>query len=135
MIEKTVGPKKAVIEENPYTGEDTCRFVEPYEIKATGKDCYELMGAFKDSKDTMLHEQSVAWDRIGETKITLPDGKVDVVRADKEQLYRNQPGCCKHATRATFVVDVPWEGSMKKRGLRYSKQIMKDGELVTVEEK
>lgn len=122
MIEKTVEAKRPVIEEDARTGEDKVRWVEPYEIKATGKDCMELMGAFKDSKDAMLHEQSIAWDRVGETKITLPNGQVDTVRADKEQLYRNQPGCCKHATRPTFVVDVPWEGRAKREGFWKQKQ-------------
>lgn len=110
------------------------KIVRPWEITATGKEVHELDDAFKDSGPAMMHDGFNEWKSIGETTITKPDGSTDVVRADKERLYRDMPGFCVQATRPTFVLDVPWEGSMKRRGLRYSKTIYRDGTATVVEE-
>ena len=83
----------------------------------------------------MMHEGWKEWNSIGEEKITRPDGSVDTVRADKVAMYKAQPGFCKTATRYGMVVNVPWEGSMKRRGLRYSKTIYRDGQATVVEER
>ena len=92
--------------------------VRPWEIRASGKEVQELKGAFDDSGPAMLHESWKEDTKIGLTKITRPDGSTDVVRADREAQYRAHPGFCVHATRPTFVCAVPWEGSMKKSGIR-----------------
>lgn len=117
-------------------GTEKAELVEPWEVRATGRKTNALRGAFKDVKDSMLHEGMKDWEAGGgDLKITRPDGSVDTVRADKEHLYRQMPGFCQSATRPMLVCNVPWEGSMKRRGLRYSKSVMRDGELVTVEER
>jgi len=117
-------------------GTEKAELLHPWELRATGKKTNELRGAFKDVKDSMLHEGMEDWNRGGgDLKITRPDGSVDTVRADKEQLYRQMPGFCEHAVRPTVVCNVPWIGSMKRRGLRYHKSVMRDGQLVTVEER
>jgi hypothetical protein len=99
--------------------------VNPWEIRATGKDVQQLRGIFKDSAPQMMHEGFQEWKSIGETKITRPDGSVDTVRADKEEMYRKQPGFCVHATRPTFTLNVPWEGSLKQEGIK-RQRITKD---------
>jgi hypothetical protein len=116
-------------------GTERVEIVEPWEVHATGKKCYELKGAFKDSGPQMTHEKLTEIKKIGETTITRPDGSLFTVRADKEHLFRDQPGYCQRAVRPTMVCNVPWKGSMKLRGLRYHKSIIRNGELVTVEER
>lgn len=133
-IEKVYLPPEARTVKNP-DGTETTKMVTPWEIRASGKEVNELKGAFKDSGHQMMHEGWKEWNSIGETKITRPDGSVDTVRADKEQLYRQQPGFCVSATRPGIVCDVPWEGSMRRRGLMYSKTIYRDGVATVVEER
>jgi len=117
-------------------GTEKAELVEPWEIRATGKKTNELRGVFKGVKDQMLHESAKQWeDAGGDLVISKPDGSTDTVRADMEDRYRQIPGFCLLATKPTLVCDVPWEGSMKRRGLRYHKSIMRNGELVTVEER
>ena len=99
-------------------GTQTQKTVEPWEVHATGKKCYELKGAFKDSAPQMMQDGWKEWQKIGEVTITKPDGSTDVVRADKEQMYRDQPGFCVHATKPTFTCNVPWEGSMRRLGIK-----------------
>lgn len=133
-IEKVYLPKEARIVKQP-DGTTKTEIVEPYEIKATGKEVYELQDAFKDSGPAMMHDGWKEWNSIGETTITRPDGSTDVVRADKEEMYRSQPGFCVTATRPTFTCNVPWEGSMKARGLRREKILYKNGERIVLEAK
>lgn len=109
--------------------------IPQWEIRATGKDVQALRGAFKDSAPQMMHEGWKEWQSIGETKITRPDGSTDVVRADKEALYRSQPGFCVHATRPTFTCNAPWEGSLKRLGIRRQKILYRDGQRIVLEEK
>lgn len=117
-------------------GTEYTKLVEPWEIRAKGVEkVKELRGAFKESAPQMFHDNWKEWKRIGEETITKPDGTTDVVRADKLQSYRDMPGFCVHATKPSFLLDVPWEGSMKRRGLTYSKTIYRDGEVTVVEER
>jgi len=95
-------------------GTERTEIVEPWEIHATGKKCYELKGAFKDSGPQMMHEKMMEIEKIGEVTITRPDGSLFRVRADKEHLFLDQPGYCQHAVRPTFTCNVPWVGSMRR---------------------
>lgn len=113
--------------------------VEPWEVHATGRKCYELKGAFKDSGPQMTHEKLTEVQKIGETTITRPDGSLFDIRADKEHLFRDQPGYCQHAVRPTFTVNVPWEGAMKRDGIRkqritksYTETWYRDGRHETI---
>lgn len=107
-------------------GTQSQKLVEPWEIRAKGnKHLQALRGAFKESGPQMFHDNWKEWKRIGEETITKPDGSTDVVRADKLQSYREMPGYCVHATKPTFTVNVPWEGSMKRQGIR-RQRIAKD---------
>lgn len=91
--------------------------IEPWEVHATGKKCQELRGAFKESGPQMTHEKLEEIKKVGEAKITRPDGSVFKVRADTERVFRDQPGYCVHATRPTFTCNVPWQGSMRREGI------------------
>lgn len=104
-LEKVYFKKAKRTEINPETGKEHTKDVQPWEIRATGKKCQELRGAFKNSAPEMMHEGWKEWNSIGETKITRPDGSVDTVRADKEHLYRQQPGFCEKATKPTFQIN------------------------------
>lgn len=109
---------------------------EPWEIRATGRKVNELRGAFDDVKHSMLHESEKEWKQNGgDCVITKPDGSTDTVRADWEQNYRQMSGFCVAATKPTFLVAAPWEGSMKRRGLTYSKTVYRDGQAVVIEER
>lgn len=99
-------------------GTQKAELVEPWEVRATGRKTEQLRGAFKDIAPQMMHEGWKEWNSIGETTITKPDGSTDVVRADKEEYFRGVPGFCERATRPTFTVNVPWEGAMKRDGIR-----------------
>jgi hypothetical protein len=102
--------------------------IPQWEIKATGKEVQELRGAFKDTAPQMMHDTWKEWKAIGEAKITRPDGSTDVVRADHEPMYRQQPGFCVHATRPTFTMS-GW-GRMKAYGIvRQRIKWMSDGKL------
>lgn len=131
-IEKKWLPKEARIVDN---GDGTTRteIVEPWEINASGKEIQELRGAFKDSAPQMMHEGWKEWNKIGETKITLPNGKTDVIRADKEHLYRQQPGFCK--TRIRPGITISGFGEMKARGLTRMKISYRDGVRTVLEER
>jgi len=129
-IEKKWFPPEARLQKDGST-----KIVRPWEITATGKEVHELDDAFKDSGPEMMQEGWKEWNSVGETTITKPDGSTDVVRADKEHLYRNMPGFCERAVRPTFTVNVPWEGSMRRDGLSYTKILYKDGERVVLEAK
>lgn len=134
-IEKIDLPPRFEYETGP-DGKTIEKVIPQWEIKAHGKKyVQELKGIFKDSAPQMMHETWKEWKSIGEEKITRPDGSVDTVRADMVDKYRAHPGFCATAIRPTFVVDVPWEGSMKRRGLRYSKTIYRDGVATVVEER
>jgi hypothetical protein len=134
-LEKVYFQKEARTVKND-DGTEYTKLVEPWEIRAKGvQKVKELRGAFKESAPQMFHENWKEWKRIGEETITKPDGSTDVVRADKLQNYRDMPGFCVHGVRPTFSVDVPWEGSMKRRGLTYSKTIYRDGVRTVVEER
>lgn len=91
--------------------------IKPWEIHATGRKCYELKGAFKKSAPEMIQNGLKEWDQYGGVTITKPDGTTDVVRADKEYMYRDMPGFCERAVRPTFTCNAPWEGSMKRDGI------------------
>lgn len=104
-LEKVYFEKEHRTVVNPETGQEETKQVQPWEIRATGRKTKELKGAFKDSAPQMMHEGWKEWNSIGETKITRPDGSVDTVRADKEEMYRQQPGFCVSATRPTFGVN------------------------------
>lgn len=91
------------------------RSIPQWEIKATGREVQELRGIFKDSAPQMMHEGWKEWNAIGETKITRPDGSVDVVRADKEEAVRAMPGFCKSATKPVFTMN--GFGGMRKEGI------------------
>lgn len=134
-IEKIDLPPRFEYETGP-DGKVVERIIPQWEVRAHGKKYVkELRGMFKDSAPQMMHEGWKEWQSIGEEKITRPDGSVDTVRADKVQMYREHPGFCISATRPTFNLNVPWEGSMKRRGLRYSKTIYRDGVATVVEER
>lgn len=134
-IEKIDLPPRYEYETQP-DGSVKEKVIPQWEVRARGvKYVKELRGIFKDSAPQMMHDGWKEWNAIGEEKITRPDGSVDTVRADKVQMYREHPGFCVTATRPTFNVDVPWEGSMKRRGLMYSKTIYRDGQAVIVEER
>ena len=98
-------------------GKPCMKEIPQWEIKATGKEVYELRGVFKDSAPQMMHDGWLEWQRIGEEVITKPDGSTDIVRADHLDNYRRQPGFCVKATRPTFTCNAPWEGSMKRQGI------------------
>ena len=135
-IEKVYLPPEQRTVLNPDGTVKEVKTVTPWEIRATGvKYVKELKGIFKESAPQMMHEGWKEWNSVGEEKITRPDGSVDTVRADKVAMYRQQPGFCVAATRPTFNLAVPWEGSMKRRGLRYSKTIYRDGVATVVEER
>jgi len=133
-IEKTYLPPEARTERQP-DGTWKTKMVTPWEIKATGKEVNELSDAFKDSGPAMMHESWKEWKSIGEETITKPDGSTDTVRADKLDQYRQMPGFCVSATRPTFTVNVPWEGSLRKQGITRQRILYKDGQAVILEEK
>jgi hypothetical protein len=90
--------------------------IPQWEIRAHGKKyVQELRGIFKESAPQMAHEQWLEWNKIGDEKITRPDGSVDTVRADKVDMYRQHPGFCVTATRPVFEVD--GFGGMKREGI------------------
>lgn len=125
-IEKVYLPPEQRSVLNPDGTVKEVKTVNPWEIRATGKDVQQLRGIFKESGQDMMHEGMKEWDAHGGgVKITRPDGSVDTVRADKEAMYRAHPGFCVTATRPTFVCEVPWEGSLKREGIR-RQRITKD---------
>ena len=129
-LEKVYFEKRAKIDEE--TGET--KFVQPWEIRATGKKVQELKGAFKDSGPEMMHQGVKEWEKGGgDLKITRPDGSVDVVRADKEEMYRRQPGFCKARVRPGIEVD--GFGEMKRRGLTRFKASYRNGVRTVLEER
>lgn len=132
-LEKVYFEKQHRTSVNHETGLEETKQVQPWEIRATGRKTQELKGAFKDSGPEMMHEGWKEWNSIGETKITRPDGSVDTVRADKEEMYRNQPGFCETATRPTFNVD--GFGGMKRLGLTRLKIRFHNGEREVLEAK
>jgi hypothetical protein len=124
-IEKIDLPPRFEYETGP-DGKVIEKVIPQWEIRATGKKyVQELRGIFKGSGEQMLHESLMENKAIGLEKITRPDGSTDEVRADKVEMYRRQPGFCVHATRPTFVLNVPWEGAMKRLGIR-RQRITKD---------
>lgn len=135
-IEKVYLPPEQRTVLNPDGTVKEVKTVNPWEIRATGKKYVkELRGIFKESAPAMMHESWKEWRSVGEEKITRPDGSVDTVRADKVAMYRQHPGFCVSAVKTSLVCDVPWEGSMKRRGLIYSKTIYRDGVATVVEER
>lgn len=58
----------------------------------------------------MYHEGMKEWERGGgELKITKPDGSIDTIRADKEELYRSMPGFCSSRVRPGITIpQLPW---------------------------
>lgn len=110
------------------------KMVQPWEIRATGRKVQELRGAFKDSGPEMMHEGYKEWQANGgDLKITKPDGSVDTIRADKEELYRQQPGFCQARVRPGMTID--GFGEMKRRGLTRFKASYKDGVRTVLEER
>lgn len=105
----------------------------PWEIRATGKDVQQLRGIFKESAKDMFHESLTEWQSIGETTITKPDGSTDVIRADKEHLYRSQPGFCQSRVRPGTVVS--GFGGMKLRGITRYRAVYKGGVRTVLEER
>lgn len=105
--------------------------VTPWEIRASGREVQELRGVFKDSAPQMMHESWQKAQRIGLTKITKPDGTSDEVLADKEALYRQQPGFCVSAVRPTFTM--PGFGGMKAAGLTRMRIRYSNGEREILE--
>ena len=132
-IEKVYLPPEQRPVLNPDGTVKEVKTVHPWEIRASGKEVQELRGVFKDSAPQMMHEGFNEWKSIGETKITRPDGSVDTVRADKEAMYRSQPGFCVSATRPIFTVH--GFGSMKKEGITRARYLYSKGERITLEEK
>lgn len=141
-ITKTYLPPEARTVKNP-DGTETTKMVTPWEVKwekdekkdPEGKERHELDDVFKDSGPEMMHEGFNEWKSIGETKITRPDGSTDIVRADKEELYRRQPGFCVKATRPTFTVNVPWIGSLRRQGITRQRILYRDGVSTVLMEK
>lgn len=105
--------------------------VEPWEIRATGKKCQELKGAFKDTAPQMLHEQSELNKKIGMEKVTLPNGTVDEFRADQVDMLRQRPGVCQ--TRIRPGIMVSGFGGMKREGLTRVKIRYVKGERIIEE--
>lgn len=131
-IEKVYLPKEArTVKKKDGTTET--KIVQPWEIRATGKEVQELRGAFKDSAPQMMHEGWKEWNDIGETTITKPDGSTDVVRADKEPMYRAQPGFCERRVRPG--VTVSGFGSMKRDGVTRFKASYSNGVRTVLEER
>ena len=133
-IEKIDLPPRYEYETGP-DGKVVEKVIPQWEIRAKGsKYVQELRGIFKDSATEMMHEGMKEWNANGgDLKITRPDGSVDTVRADKEELYRRQPGFCETATRPT--VGVNGFGGMRKRGLTRFKASFKGGEMTVLEER
>lgn len=101
---------------NNEDGTVTVKEIPQWEVRAKGKKYVkELRGMFKDSAQDMMH-QSLKENKAagGDVKITRPDGSVDTVRADREDMVRRMPGFCVHATRPTFTMD--GFGGMKSSG-------------------
>lgn len=103
-LEKVYFEPRAVVEDGK------TRISEPWEIRATGKKVNELKGAFKQQAPEMLHQGMQDWAQGGgDLKITRPDGSSDIVRADKEHLYRQMPGFCESRIRVGVVMPhMPW---------------------------
>lgn len=116
-------------------GKPYMKEIPQWEINASGEEVKELEGIFKGTAHQMLHDSWKEWQSIGEETITKPDGSTDVVRADHLENYRRQPGFCVKATRPTFTCNVPWVGSMRKRGLVHEKILYKNGERIVLEAK
>jgi hypothetical protein len=134
-IEKIDLPPRFEYETGP-DGKVVEKVIPQWEIRAHGKKyVQELRGMFKDSAPQMMHDGWKEWNAIGEEKITRPDGSVDTVRADKVEMYRRQPGFCVAATRPTFTVNAPWEGSMRREGIIRARYRYEKGERITLEEK
>lgn len=131
-IEKVDLPPEVKVTKLP-DGTEKQEVVHPWEIRATGKDCQELKGMFKESAKDMFHESLKEWQSIGETTITKPDGSTDVIRADKEHLYRNQKGFCQHRVRPGMVVS--GFGGMKARGLTKYRAVYKGSTVTVLEER
>jgi hypothetical protein len=91
-------------------GTEETKLVEPWELRATGRKTHELRGAFKESGREMFQEGLKEWDQAGgDLKITRPDGSVDTIRADKESIYRQQPGFCQTRIRPGITMpQMPW---------------------------
>jgi hypothetical protein len=131
-IEKVYLPPEARIVKQD-DGTEKTEIVTPWEIRATGKEVNELRGVFKESAPQMLHETQKEWASIGEETITLPNGKTDVVRADKLDRYRNKPGFCKARIRPGITVD--GFGGMRARGQTRYKAIYKGSQVTVLEER
>ena len=100
-IEQTIHPDGTVTEKR----------IPQWEIKARGKKYVkELRGIFKDSAPQMMHEGVKEWNAHGgDLKITRPDGSTDIIRADKEPLYRAMPGFCQTRIRPGITMPhMPW---------------------------
>ena len=91
-------------------GTEETKLVQPWEVRATGRKVQELRGSFKDSGPEMFQQGLKDWeDHGGGLKITKPDGSVDEIRADKEELYRSMPGFCQSRIRPGIVMpQMPW---------------------------
>lgn len=141
-IEKVYLPPEPRTVQNS-DGTETTKTVHPWEVRWTkdekgdpeGKERHELDDMFKESGPDMFHEGLTEWEKVGETKITRPDGSIDTVRADKEQLYRDQPGFCVKAVRPTFTVNVPWSGSLRREGITRQRILYKNGVKTVLMEK
>ena len=133
-IEKIDLPPRFEYETGP-DGKVVEKVIPQWEIKAHGKKyVQELRGMFKDSAPQMMHEGFKEWnDNGGDLKITRPDGSVDTVRADKEEMYRRQPGFCESRVRPGMTID--GFGDMKRRGLTRFKASYKNGVRTILEEK
>lgn len=127
-IEKVWLPKEARIKKD-----GTTEIVEPWEIRATGKDVQALKGALKENAEKEFHEHVQEDEKIGMEKITRPDGSVDEVRADWVPRLRQEYGFCRHAVRSSISIN--GFGSMRARGLTRYKAIYRDGVRTVVEER
>jgi hypothetical protein len=109
------------------------KVIPQWEVRATGKEVQELRGAFKDTAPQMMHDGMKEWEAGGgNLTITKPDGTTDVIRADKEQLYRSQNmGFCEHRVRPGIMVD--GFGGMKRQGLSRFKVRYHEGQREVLE--
>ena len=81
-----------------------------------------------------MHDGMKEWnDNGGDLKITRPDGSVDTIRADKEDMYRRQPGFCVARVSAGLTID--GFGGMRQKGLTRFKASYKDGVRTVLEER
>lgn len=79
----------------------------------------------------MMQDGWKEWQKYGQETITKPDGTTDVVRADKLQMYRDQPGFCVQRIRPGITIS--GFGGMKREGLTRMRIRYSNGERIIEE--